>query len=269
MLRVSRRASFLKPTFLPRLRHTSGVKDRYFESALIEVESWSKNTTPTMARFAEEVRPLLPTPEPDAKEPPVMLVIGPEDLLWTITKTGHSNSIALGEHGFVSFAPDLGALLDHLCHCFKVVLWSNMQEDVVTAVLSQLPEEPTFAHKLNQNHCFPLARMPNTYVKDLFRLGHPLQQVVLLDPTELSGRFQRRNHLLANSMDDKLSELTDLLPVLEPLIDAASVFPLLDELNAHRIAERRRPQYASPRWWIEKLSGERDEPSGIGALSQS
>jgi len=74
------------------------------------------------------------------------------------------------------------------------------------------------------------------YVKDLNRLGRDLKRVVIVDNSPASYAFHPENAVAVQSWFDDMgdTELLHIIPLLEKLAKADSVYPVLRSWNTSR-----------------------------------
>eukprot|EP00992_Anisonema_acinus_P008728 TRINITY_DN4868_c0_g1_i1.p1 TRINITY_DN4868_c0_g1~~TRINITY_DN4868_c0_g1_i1.p1 ORF type:complete len:255 (+),score=32.01 TRINITY_DN4868_c0_g1_i1:83-847(+) len=134
-------------------------------------------------------------------------------------------------HVHVKKRPFVDEFLSRVSQMFEVVVFTASLPEYADRVMDELdPYGTRIHHRLFREHC---AFTNGIFVKDLLRLGRPLNRVVLIDNSPCSFLFQPRNSIHCTSwFDDELdTELRDLQPVLEDLKIEPSIFTVLDTLR--------------------------------------
>eukprot|EP00669_Euglena_mutabilis_P003618 TRINITY_DN14615_c0_g1_i1.p1 TRINITY_DN14615_c0_g1~~TRINITY_DN14615_c0_g1_i1.p1 ORF type:complete len:293 (+),score=79.47 TRINITY_DN14615_c0_g1_i1:81-959(+) len=134
---------------------------------------------------------------------------------------------------YVKLRPNLSEFLDRVSQLFEVVLLTASREVYASPVLDLVEQRRgRVHHRLYRDSC---ANLNGAFIKDLAYLGRPLPNVVIIDNSPVSYIFQPQNSLAISSWfsDPSDRELLSLLPVLERLARAPSVYALLRD---HRSA---------------------------------
>lgn len=135
---------------------------------------------------------------------------------------------------FVKERPGVRAFLRAMEANFELVVFSASISEYAERVTDWLDEEQRIEGRLCREHC---EETPEGHIKDLSRLGRDLRQVILLDVfstqnSPISASYQPDNLLLISSFrgsDD--TELEQLYPVFQALIDVEDVRPILKALH--------------------------------------
>jgi len=134
---------------------------------------------------------------------------------------------------YVKLRPNLSEFLDRVSQLFEVVLLTASREVYASPVLDLVEQRRgRVHHRLYRDSC---ANLNGAFIKDLAYLGRPLPNVVIIDNSPVSYIFQPQNSLAISSWfsDPSDRELLSLLPILERLARAPSVYALLRD---HRSA---------------------------------
>jgi Dullard-like phosphatase family protein len=133
---------------------------------------------------------------------------------------------------YVAFRPHLREFLDMVCSMFEVVIFTASVEIYCRPLMNHLDPRGRCA-LLWRDHC---TNVTGSYVKDLSLLGRDLTQMAIVDNTPHAYLFQTRNGIPCTSWFDNPNdrELLDMLPMLDELARAASVYDVLDVFNASR-----------------------------------
>jgi len=111
---------------------------------------------------------------------------------------------------------------------YEVVVFTASLGKYANPLLDMLDSERTVSHRLFRESC---VYYDQSYVKDLTKLGRPLEEIIIVDNSPLSYAFQPNNAVPITSWFDDRSdtELKDLLPVLQTTLkEIADVRELLD-----------------------------------------
>jgi RNA polymerase II subunit A small phosphatase-like protein len=132
------------------------------------------------------------------------------------------------EHFYFAFRPHLREFLDFVGQTFEVVIFTASMEHYCRPLMEHLDPQRRFP-LLWRNHC-------TDDVKDLSRLGRDLNDVAIVDNAPYAYAFQPRNAIPITSWCGNRHdhELRDLIPMLQHLAAAPTVYDVLDVFNASR-----------------------------------
>jgi len=111
---------------------------------------------------------------------------------------------------------------------YEIVLFTASLSKYADPLLDLLDETKTIDYRLFRDSCVQIGY---SYVKDLTTLGRKMSEVMIIDNSPQSYRFQPRNAIPITSWfdDPHDTELIDLLPVLETTLkDCEDVRDILD-----------------------------------------
>ena len=128
--------------------------------------------------------------------------------------------IDLGDVKFDVFVrPGAGELIAYCQEQFQVGVWSSAKEDYVRALTAHLFDLEKVVVIHHREHCVMVADDDNFGsgpVKELRRLTHPIEQVVIVDDDSSTARCNLANLIEVTSFRDN-REGKDLFRVLEEL----------------------------------------------------
>jgi Dullard-like phosphatase family protein len=135
-------------------------------------------------------------------------------------------------HVYVAFRPCLREFLDFVCQMFEVVIFTASVEIYCRPLMEHLDPQRRCA-VLWRDHC---TNVNGVYVKDLSLLGRDLNNLAILDNSPHAYLFQPRNAIPITSWFDNPHdhELRDLIPMLQQLAAAPTVYDVLDVFNSSR-----------------------------------
>ncbi|KAH7108279.1 NLI interacting factor [Auriculariales sp. MPI-PUGE-AT-0066] len=128
---------------------------------------------------------------------------------------------------YVVKRPGVDAFLKRMGELYEVVIFTASVSKYADAVLDKLDIHNVVTHRLFRESCV-LHR--GIYVKDLSRLGRPIQEVIILDNSPASYIFHPNNAVPVSSWfsDPHDTELHDLAPFLDDLREVDDVRGVLD-----------------------------------------
>lgn len=125
---------------------------------------------------------------------------------------------------YVSKRPDVDAFMEWAGQHFEVVIFTASLASYADPVIDFLDKTKTIRHRLYRNSC---RYVEGLYLKDLSRLGRPLDQVILIDNAATSYLLQPENGVAIQSWfsDPGDTELLGrLVPALKDLPKCSDVY---------------------------------------------
>ena len=124
--------------------------------------------------------------------------------------------------GNVIFRPGLIQILNKLYPLFDLVIWTVATKEYADAILDLIEKDKIyFSARLYREHA---TIDNNIYVKDLSKLGRPLDSIIIVDDKESSYRLQKENGILIKPFMGSKSEcqkdfiLNDLFIILKRIM---------------------------------------------------
>eukprot|EP00931_Biecheleriopsis_adriatica_P040722 TRINITY_DN23330_c0_g1_i1.p1 TRINITY_DN23330_c0_g1~~TRINITY_DN23330_c0_g1_i1.p1 ORF type:complete len:274 (-),score=39.60 TRINITY_DN23330_c0_g1_i1:111-911(-) len=132
--------------------------------------------------------------------------------------------------GFVYVRPFARLFLEVAAQLFEVIVFTASSQSYADQVIDQLdPENRCISGRLYRQHC---SESGGCYLKDMTRLGRPLERVALVDNSPVSLALCPDNGILVSSWtaeqnDDR--ELLELLLILQRCVQEVSVPDFLSQ----------------------------------------
>ena len=119
------------------------------------------------------------------------------------------------EEGVIRIRPGINELLDEVGKYYELIIFTTAAQDYADALIDAVEEEKIyFDHRLYRDHC---SIINNEFVKDLSRIGRPLDKIILIDNMPQNMRLQKENGIIIKSFwgeDNFDTALFDLIPIL-------------------------------------------------------
>jgi len=134
---------------------------------------------------------------------------------------------------YVSKRPHVDEFMKACGQLFEVVVFTASLAKYADPLLDLLDINKVVDHRLFRESCTPHC---GTYVKDLYRMGRPLNQIIIIDNSPHSYAFNPQNAIPCESWFDDRSdaELLDLLTILQRVSDS-SVTDVIAELETLQV----------------------------------
>ncbi|KAG8864518.1 hypothetical protein FRB96_005021 [Tulasnella sp. 330] len=128
---------------------------------------------------------------------------------------------------YVIKRPGVDNFLKQMGELYEVVIFTASLSKYADPVLDKLDIHKVVAHRLFRESCY---NHKGSYVKDLSRLGRPVEDMIILDNSPASYIFHPNNAVPVSSWfnDPHDTELTDLCPFLADLMSVEDVRGVLD-----------------------------------------
>jgi len=150
----------------------------------------------------------------------------PHDVSFVVTMdSGHSTPV------YVKFRPHLGRFLNAVSRLFEVAVFTASISRYANQVLDYIdPTGELVHHRLFREHC---TEVNGTYVKDLAKLGRPLERVAIVDNSPLAYSWHPENAVAIPSWYDcdRDIALQQLVPHLERMSRGDVVYDSLDDIR--------------------------------------
>ncbi|KAG5500280.1 hypothetical protein JIQ42_04617 [Leishmania sp. Namibia] len=220
---------------------SASSRQRVHATELVEraryIRNQPKNTSPIDASAHPS---LLPEPLPTLRHKKCLIL----DVDETLVHSSYQNTGRYDVHlpitldrdthvnVYVAFRPHLHRFLEAVAPLFEVVIFTASLSTYCGPLMDSIDKQRILGGlRLFREHCSVVG---TTYVKDLSLLGRNLEQVAIIDNSPIAYLFQQRNAIPITSWfdDPRDEELLRLIPVLEALAEADTVYDVLDNYNA-------------------------------------
>ena len=143
------------------------------------------------------------------------------------------------QHVYVLKRPFCEDFILRMSHFYEIVMFTASLSKYAYPLYSKIDKMQVTATLLYREHC---TFYNGLFVKDMSKLGRPLEDVIIIDNSPTSYLFQPENALPCISWyeDPQDTELMDLVPILEKLAtvrDVRSILPSLVEDNKVNISK--------------------------------
>ncbi|KAL7701635.1 NLI interacting factor-like phosphatase [Lotmaria passim] len=218
-----------------------GSRQRVHATELVEraryIRNQPKNTSPIDASAHPS---LLPEPLPLVRHKKCLILDVDETLVHSSYQSNARYDVHLPiqldrdtqVNVYVAFRPYLRHFLDVIAPLFEIVVFTASLSTYCDPLMNSIDSAGILGGlRLFREHCSVVG---TTYVKDLSLLGRNLDQVAIIDNSPIAYLFQQRNAIPITSWfdDPNDEELLRLIPVLEALAEADTVYDVLDNYNA-------------------------------------
>eukprot|EP00747_Dinoflagellata_sp_TGD_P167394 gnl/TRDRNA2_/TRDRNA2_191743_c0_seq1.p1 gnl/TRDRNA2_/TRDRNA2_191743_c0~~gnl/TRDRNA2_/TRDRNA2_191743_c0_seq1.p1 ORF type:complete len:358 (-),score=64.62 gnl/TRDRNA2_/TRDRNA2_191743_c0_seq1:142-1215(-) len=145
------------------------------------------------------------------------------DILITVELEGEQH------HVFVRKRPGVDDFLIRVAELYEVVVYTASMATYANPLLDKLDQNNVVAHRLFREAC---TRSTSGYVKDLSKLGRPLNHVIIIDNSPTCYSLQPYNAIPIKTWRDDPNdrELIDLIPILIALADVDDIPLVLKEV---------------------------------------
>jgi len=178
---------------------------------------------------------------------------------------------------FVAKRPGVDEFLRKMGEVYEIVVFTASLSKYADPVLDLLDIHKVVDWRLFREHC---TFVKNTYVKDMGRMGRPINTVMIIDNSPHSYAFNPENAIPCESWFDDFNdhELLDFIPVLTEISKCENVIVELEErkMNGHQALLGVHDNYSessgyystSSEYTSEYSSEYSSESEGTGSYSQ-
>ena len=117
--------------------------------------------------------------------------------------------------GYVRIRPFLFGFLEEVSQLYELIVFTNSEKEYADSVIEAIEKDRTyFDHVFYRQHTIIVG---NDFVKDLTRIGRPLNSIIIIDNMPQNYKLQKENGILIKPFwgeDSKDRTLYDLMPIL-------------------------------------------------------
>ena len=119
------------------------------------------------------------------------------------------------EGGVLRVRPGITEFLDEVGKYYELIIFTTATQDYADALIDAVEEDKIyFDHRLYREHAIII---DNDFIKDLTRIGRPLDKIIIVDNMPQNFRLQKENGIIIKAFwgEDNLdTALYDLYPIL-------------------------------------------------------
>ena len=120
------------------------------------------------------------------------------------------------DEGVLKLRPNLYKFLDGVMNYYELILFTEASQTYIDLLINALEENKKyFEHKLYRQHTVIIG---NDFIKDLTRIGRPLNSIIIIDNMPQNFRLQKGNGINIKSFwgedDDEDNTLLELMTIL-------------------------------------------------------
>ena len=125
-------------------------------------------------------------------------------------KVNHSHN----DEGVLKLRPGIGTFLEVIREYYEIILFTEASEAYTELIMEAFNKNNFFDFKLFRQHTIIIGQ---DFVKDLQRIGRPLDRIIIIDNMAQNFRMQKFNGILIKPFygeDQNDRALIDLIPIL-------------------------------------------------------
>jgi Dullard-like phosphatase family protein len=119
------------------------------------------------------------------------------------------------EGGILRVRPGINQFLDEVGKYYELIIFTTATQDYADTLIDEIEEDKIyFDHRLYREHAIII---DNDFVKDLKRIGRPLDKTIIVDNMPQNFRLQKENGIIIKAFwgeDNYDTVLYDLIPIL-------------------------------------------------------
>ena len=119
------------------------------------------------------------------------------------------------ERGILQVRPGINEFLDEVGKYYELIIFTTATQEYADTLIDAVEEDKIyFDHRLYREHAVII---DNDFVKDLTRIGRPLDKIIIVDNMPQNFRLQKENGIIIKAFwgEDKYdTALIDLIPIL-------------------------------------------------------
>mgnify|MGYP002626248037 CR=1 FL=1 len=118
-------------------------------------------------------------------------------------------------NGILRIRPGLNEFLEEVGKYYELIVFTTATQDYADTLIDAIEEDKIyFEHRFYRNHAIIIN---NDFVKDLNRIGRPLDKIIIIDNMPQNFRLQKENGIMIKPFwgeDNYDTALFDLIPIL-------------------------------------------------------
>ena len=118
-------------------------------------------------------------------------------------------------NGILQIRPGVNEFLEEVGKFYELIIFTTATQDYADTLIDAIEEDKIyFEHRFYRNHAIIIN---NDFVKDLKRIGRPLDKIIIIDNMPQNFRLQKENGIMIKAFwgEDKYdTALYDLIPIL-------------------------------------------------------
>ncbi len=181
----------------------------FFREYILRVENFEGSLVASV--FLKENPYFQPVPPPYLKTPRTKkytLILDLDETLVNFKQTTE-------KQGFVRIRPFLFVFLEDVSQYYELILFTSATQDYADSIINAIEyENKYFDHIFYRQHTIIIG---NDFVKDLTRIGRPLDSTIIIDNMPQNFRLQKENGITIKpfwGQDSNDTALYDLIPIL-------------------------------------------------------
>ena len=118
-------------------------------------------------------------------------------------------------NGVLKIRPGINEFLEEVGKYYELIIFTTATQDYADTLIDAIEEDKIyFEHRFYRNHAIIIN---NDFVKDLTRIGRPLDKIIIIDNMPQNFRLQKENGIMIKAFwgeDGYDTALYDLIPIL-------------------------------------------------------
>ena len=118
-------------------------------------------------------------------------------------------------NGVLRIRPGINEFLEEVGKYYELIIFTTATQDYADTLIDAIEEDKIyFEHRFYRNHA---TIINNDFVKDLRRIGRPLDKIIIIDNMPQNFRLQKENGIMIKPFwgeDNYDTVLFDLIPIL-------------------------------------------------------
>ena len=129
------------------------------------------------------------------------------------------------EEGVVRIRPGINKFLEEVGKLYELIIFTTSTQEYADLLIDSIEEDKIyFDHRLYREHTIII---DNNFVKDLTRIGRPIDKIIIIDDNPENFKLQKENGIVIKPFygkDDSDKALYNLIPILKSIaIDGKDV----------------------------------------------